>query len=67
MLARLPIVQQRVLLLRYYGNKTQAEIGDQLGVSQMQVSRLESRALNFLRTTVQGTEPAGAPGITSSR
>jgi RNA polymerase sigma-B factor len=36
---QLPPAQQRVLLLRFYGNMTQADIGAELGVSQMQVSR----------------------------
>jgi RNA polymerase sigma-B factor len=53
----LPPIQQQVLLLRFYGNMTQADIGTQLGVSQMQVSRLQSRALNYLRAALQGDQP----------
>lgn len=53
---QLPPVEQRVLLLRFYGNMTQAEVAQRLGVSQMQVSRLEGRALSQLRTAIQGTE-----------
>jgi RNA polymerase sigma-B factor len=34
---------------RFHGNLTQAEIGQQIGVSQMQVSRLLSHALGHLR------------------
>jgi RNA polymerase sigma-B factor len=49
---RMPAVQQRILLLRFYGNMTQTEIGEQLGVSQMQVSRLQTRALRYLRTAI---------------
>jgi RNA polymerase sigma-B factor len=52
----LPGDQQRVLLLRFYGNMTQAEIGTRLGVSQMQVSRLQARALKYLRTAILDTE-----------
>jgi RNA polymerase sigma-B factor len=52
---QLPAIQQRVLLLRFYGNKTQADIGAQLGISQMQVSRLQTRALSFLRTAILDT------------
>jgi RNA polymerase sigma-B factor len=40
---------QRILIMRFYGNLTQSEIGDQLGLSQMHVSRLLSRALGHLR------------------
>ena len=36
---QLPPVEQRVLLLRFYGNMTQADVAQKLGVSQMQVSR----------------------------
>jgi RNA polymerase sigma-B factor len=40
---------QHILVLRFYGNLTQSEIGDRLGISQMHVSRLLSRALDHLR------------------
>jgi len=49
---------QELLTLRFYGNLTQSEIGDRLGVSQMQVSRLLRRALGFLRSRLTGTVPA---------
>jgi RNA polymerase sigma-B factor len=52
----LPTDQQRALLLRFFGNMTQAEIGTRLGVSQMQVSRLQARALTYLRAAIQDTE-----------
>jgi RNA polymerase sigma-B factor len=52
---QLPAVQQRVLLLRFYGNMTKADTGAELGVSQMQVSRLQLRALTYLRTAINGT------------
>jgi RNA polymerase sigma-B factor len=45
----LPEREQRILVLRFYGNLTQTEIGDRLGISQMHVSRLLSRALSHLR------------------
>ena len=38
-----------MLTMRFYGNLTQAEIGERLGVSQMHVSRLLTRALGYLR------------------
>jgi RNA polymerase sigma-B factor len=41
--------EQQLLLLRFYGNMTQAEIGKQLGISQMHVSRLLAEALGYLR------------------
>jgi RNA polymerase sigma-B factor len=45
----LPAREQRVLLMRFFGDMTQAQIGAQLGVSQMQVSRILSSALGYLR------------------
>jgi RNA polymerase sigma-B factor len=54
----LPEREQRILVMRFYGNLTQTEIGDRLGISQMHVSRLLSRALTHLRN--QLIEPMGA-------
>jgi RNA polymerase sigma-B factor len=45
----LPEREQRILVLRFYGNLTQTQIGDRLGISQMHVSRLLTRALAHLR------------------
>jgi len=45
----LPDREQQLLLLRFYGNMTQAEIGEHLGISQMHVSRLLAEALCYLR------------------
>ena len=45
----LPKREQRILAMRFYGNMTQTEIGDRLGISQMHVSRLLARALGYLR------------------
>jgi len=45
----LPEREQRILNLRFYGNLTQAQIGQRLGLSQMHVSRLLTRALAYLR------------------
>jgi RNA polymerase sigma-B factor len=41
--------ERRILMLRFYGNCTQTQIAEQIGVSQMHVSRLLSRALMKLR------------------
>ena len=46
----LPEREQRILVMRFYGNLTQTEIGDRLGISQMHVSRLLARALGHLRS-----------------
>jgi RNA polymerase sigma-B factor len=48
----LPDREQELLMMRFYGNMTQAQIGAQLGISQMHVSRLLSRALGYLRERI---------------
>jgi RNA polymerase sigma-B factor len=45
----LPEREQRILVMRFYGNLTQTEIGERLGISQMHVSRLLARALSHLK------------------
>jgi RNA polymerase sigma-B factor len=55
----LPRREQKILLLRFYGDMTQAEIGQHLGISQMHVSRLLAHALTHLRHRLLG--PAGQP------
>ncbi|MBO3742855.1 SigB/SigF/SigG family RNA polymerase sigma factor [Actinoplanes flavus] len=49
LLLRLPARERRMLAMRFYGNRTQADIAAELGISQMHVSRLLSRALSWLR------------------
>lgn len=41
--------ERSILALRFFGNMTQFEIGQRLGISQMHVSRLLARSLAFLR------------------
>jgi RNA polymerase sigma-B factor len=50
LLAALPMRQRRILVMRYVGEMTQAEIATQVGLSQMHVSRLLQRMLTQLRT-----------------
>jgi RNA polymerase sigma-B factor len=52
----LPMREQRLLMMRFYGNMTQAEIGERLGISQMHVSRLLAGALGYLRKRVLGQD-----------
>ena len=54
----LPEREQRILVMRFYGNLTQTEIGDRLGISQMHVSRLLARALDLLKNRL--LDPAEA-------
>jgi RNA polymerase sigma-B factor len=52
----LPRREQRILILRFYGNQTQEEVAARLGISQMHVSRLQARALARLRDLLVGPE-----------
>jgi RNA polymerase sigma-B factor len=53
LLEALPPREKRILLLRFFKNKTQSEIAAEIGVSQMHVSRLLSRTLEQLRGSLQ--------------
>lgn len=49
---RLTERERTILQLRYYKNKTQMEIAEEIGISQAQVSRLEKGALEHMRRQV---------------
>jgi RNA polymerase sigma-B factor len=62
-LDELPEREQRILMLRFYGNLTQEQIAGRLGISQMHVSRLLARALAYLRhqLTTDPSDDRAAP------
>lgn len=41
--------EKKIVVLRYYRDKTQSEIAEELGVSQVQVSRLENKIIEKIR------------------
>ncbi len=41
--------ERKIIIMRYYRDKTQSEIAKELGVSQVQVSRIENKILTNLR------------------
>lgn len=45
--------ERQLIMLRYYSDKTQMEIADILGVSQVQVSRLITKIINKLKKAVE--------------
>lgn len=49
LIRRLPEREQRIIALRFFGNMTQSQIADEIGISQMHVSRLLARSLKQLR------------------
>ncbi len=44
--------ERTIIQLRYYKNKTQMEIAEEIGISQAQVSRLEKGALEHMRKQI---------------
>ena len=48
-IGRMPPLWRRILLLRYYRDRTQQETADCLGLTQVKVSREEKKILAFLR------------------
>lgn len=52
----LPQKEQKLILLRYYQDKTQTEVAKVLGISQVQVSRLEKKILLNMRQKMTETE-----------
>ena len=50
LISELPDREKKIILLRYYRDKTQSEVAEVLNVSQVQVSRLETKILNKIRS-----------------
>ena len=58
--ARLEESERRLIWLRFFEQRSQSDIADELGISQMQVSRLLSRLLLKLRTMIGEPENIAA-------
>ncbi len=54
-IAKLPQREKQVILLRFYQDKTQNEVAALIGLSQVQVSRIERSALKKIREHLQPT------------
>lgn len=48
-IAQMPPLWRKILLLRYYRDRTQQQTADMLGLTQVKVSREEKKILEFLR------------------
>lgn len=44
--------EKEIIMLRYYKNKTQMEVAKVLGISQVQVSRIEKRILSMMKEKI---------------
>lgn len=56
-LHKLPEREREILLMRFYGEHTQSEIAERMGLSQVHVSRLITRTLTALRDHVMNDVP----------
>ncbi|MEM1334494.1 MAG: SigB/SigF/SigG family RNA polymerase sigma factor [Actinomycetota bacterium] len=50
--------ERRIVELRFYGQRSQSDIADRLGISQMHVSRLLRRSFEEMREHLTGATPA---------
>ena len=48
-MARMEEQDRRLIILRYYGNRTQTETARELGMTQVQVSRREKKLMQYFR------------------
>jgi len=51
-LRQLPERDRKIIYLRFFEDQSQKEIGAELGVTQMQVSRLLQRIMRILRAEI---------------
>lgn len=56
LLAKLSERERAILMLRFFGNMTQTQIADRIGVSQMHISRLLTQTLARLREQLETNE-----------
>ncbi|MBE7077321.1 MAG: sigma-70 family RNA polymerase sigma factor [Clostridiales bacterium] len=45
---------RRIIVLRYFRDMTQSEVAERIGVSQVQVSRIENRIIKEFRAKLSG-------------
>ncbi|HKN98977.1 MAG TPA: SigB/SigF/SigG family RNA polymerase sigma factor [Pseudonocardiaceae bacterium] len=60
-LARLPEREASIVMMRFYGNLTQTQIAERIGVSQMHVSRLLAASMAKLRVSIMDDIAADEP------
>ena len=52
LIEKLPEREKKIIIMRYYRDNTQSEIAEELGVSQVQVSRIENKIINALKSQI---------------
>ena len=51
---QLPERERKIIVLRYFRDMTQSEVAEKIGVSQVQVSRIESKIIKEFREKLSG-------------
>ena len=59
LISSLPERDRKIILLRYFRGSTQCEVAKLLGVSQVQISRLENKILAMMREEFGEREKSG--------
>ena len=54
-LAKLDHRERQIIIMRYFKDKTQTQIAEILGISQVQVSRIEKKVLNVMKDIMRKT------------
>ena len=54
MINNLEMRDKEIILLRYYKEKTQSQVAKILGITQVQVSRIERKILNKMKIGLEG-------------
>lgn len=52
MINSLPPREKKIIIMRYYRDNTQSEVAKELGVSQVQVSRIESKIIKLFKSQI---------------
>ena len=52
LLASLNKEERRLIYLRYFAERTQSQVGEELGITQVQVSRMEKKILKSMREQI---------------
>jgi RNA polymerase sigma-B factor len=65
-LSKLSDRDRRIIVLRYVHELTQSQIAADIGLSQMQISRLLARSLTRLRSSMDATGIAATPGLAAT-
>jgi RNA polymerase sporulation-specific sigma factor len=56
-LSEIPLKLRTIIIMRFFHDRTQVEVAEQLGISQVQVSRLERKALKLMRQVINNNQP----------